>query len=155
MPPKRSSAIKARLENFLGGLALAGFIILPVVLFIAVGIQSEIARSKQVAMNDARASLSVALADLPTMGFDSFGSRTNGFRGRLYGNYWIHSYTNMVIAGGKSFPCVLATATWDGQSYHQGRLAVTTNGEFIWQDWSQAPKVIPPDYQVSKWRLGY
>ena len=159
MRAKAPSAIKTRLENLWGCLVLLGFIILPIVLFIAVGIQSEIARSKQVAMNQAKASLLMALGDLPAVGLDGFGSKTNDLPGRLYGNFWIHSYTNMVVAGGKNFPCVLATDTWDGSAYHQGWLAVTTNGEFIWQDWSQAPKLmpklIPPDYKVSKWRRGY
>ncbi len=155
MRARMPSVIKARLENLWGWLALAGFIILPVLLFMAVRLQYEISLWKQVALNEARASLSAALADPPADGLGSFGGKPDGHVGRLYGNFWIYSYTNTVVAAGKSYPCLLATDEWRGEWYSQGRLAITTNGEFIWLDFRRAPKVIPRDYRVSKWRTGY
>ena len=147
--------MKASLERLWGWLALAGFIIIPAGLFLAVFIQYRLATFKQAAMNLARFSLSAALGDLPNVGLEGFGYKTNALPGRLYGNFWIFAYTNTVVAGGRKYSCVLATSQWDNEWYTQGRLAVTTNGDFIWLDYHRAPKIIPADYQVSKWRTGY
>jgi hypothetical protein len=129
--------------------AVAGIIFIPVFLLIAVSIPGKLAGFKQVAMDRARASLTEALSDI---------HHTSGvlvFEPKQYGNFMIFSYTNIVVVDNRSYQCALATAPWNNEYYSQGRLAVTTNQDFIWLDYRRKAKIIPADYKVSKWKSGY
>jgi hypothetical protein len=134
----------------LAGLALVGLLILPVIILLLVGVSGRIASGKQVTMDRAQASLLAALDDFQAVG------GAGGFVPKYYNGHFqvIACGTNNVVIEGRNYQCALYT----GQQYQfigQGHLAITTNREFIWLDNRRGPKLIPPDYKVSRWRPGY
>ena len=141
--------MKSKLESLLAWLAFAGLFIFPVIVLLAIFIPGKLAGFKQVAIDRARASLSAALSDVHA------GGSVVAFEPKYYGYFVVSPCTNVVVVGGSSYQCALATAPWDNEYYSHGRLAVTTNREFIWLDYQLGAKLIPNDYRVSKWRTGY
>jgi hypothetical protein len=124
---------------------LLGLLIFPVVLILAIPIPGHVARCKQVTFDRARASLLAALSDTGS------GAMLEPKR---YGYFQVYATTNMVTVGGTSYALAFCTAE-EYQFANKGRLAVTTNRQFVWLDYHRGAKVISDDYKVSKWRTGY
>jgi hypothetical protein len=139
--------MNTKLNNLFGCLAVLGLLILPVVLFLALVGNGKVASGKQVTFDRARASLLAALGD------DHAGSGVVG-EPKQYGNFLVYACTNTVIVDGSNYPLAVCTVEWY-QFANQGRLAVTTNRQFIWLDDRRGPKLILEDYKVSRWRTGY
>ncbi len=137
--------MNTKLDSLLGWCAVLGFLILPFFLLLAISIPGTIASGKQVTFNRARESLLAALSDT---------SRGAVQEPKQYGYFVVYACTNQVTVAGRPYP--LAFCTTDGYQFTgQGRLAVTTNQQFIWLDIRQGAKLIANDYHVSKWRTGY
>jgi len=137
--------MKSKLESLFGCFMLLGLLILPFILLLAISIQGHIASGKQVTFDRARASLVAALSDT---------SRAAMVEPKRYGYFEIYTATNTVTVGGSSFLLAFYTAE-EYQFTDEGRLAVTTNHQFVWLDHYRGAKLISDDYKVSKWRKGY
>ena len=134
----------AKLKSLFGWSALLGLLALPVILFLAIVAHGNIVSGKQVTFDRARASLSAALTD----------ARTD-HESKRYGYFEIHTATtNPIVVDGRSYPLAFYTDA-EYQFRHQGRLAVTTNRQFIWLDNHRGAKLISDDYKVSQWQAGY
>ena len=137
--------MNTKLDQLLGWCAVLGFLILPFFLLLAISIPGTIASGKQVTFNRARASLTAALND---------SNQGAGREPKQYGYFVVYACTNVVTVDGRRYP--LAFCTTDGYQFAgEGRLAVTTNQQFIWLDIRRGAKLIASDYRVSKWRSGY
>jgi hypothetical protein len=140
-------ALKSWLDNLWGWLFLAGVFILPLVVLVAVSIPERVSSGKQVTFDRARESLWAALSEYPAGGGQEFPPKQ-------YGYFVVYSTTNTASVFGHQYHLAFYTA--DGYQFNgQGKLAVTTNGEFIWLDYRRGPKLIPADYKVSRWQSGY
>ena len=134
----------AKLEGLFGWSALLGLLALPVILFLAIVAHGNIVSGKQVTFDRARASLLAALS----------GARPSDGLNR-YGYFEIHAATtNLVIVDGRSYALAFYTEA-EYQFRNQGRLAVTTNRQFIWLDDHRGAKLITDGYKVSQWHTGY
>lgn len=138
--------MKPKHEGCLACLVLLGLMTVPVVLFLLLVAHRKIVSGKQVDMDRARESLSMALSD-----FQAAGAWTN-FERKRYGYCDVISSPRGVVVGGTNYQCALQSV--DDFNY-QGRLAVTTNGVFIWLDNRRGAKILPADYKVPQWWMGY
>jgi hypothetical protein len=139
--------MNTKLENLFGWSALLGILIVPFLLIGAIVANGRIAGFKQVTFNRAQASLSAALSDVHA---------GNGaiIDPKRYGYFEVHACTNSFAVGGTNYS--LAFFTGDEYDFqNQGRLAITTNRQFVWLDHRRGAKLIPDDYKVSRWHTGY
>ena len=137
--------MNSKLESLFGWFMLLGLLILPFILLLAISIPGHVASGKQVTFDRARASLLAALSDT---------SGAAVVEPKRYGYFEIYVATNTVTVGGSRYLLAFYTAE-EYQFADEGRLAVTTNRQFVWLDHHRGAKLISDDYKVSKWRTGY
>jgi hypothetical protein len=138
--------MKSKLEGSMGWSVLFGLLILAVILFLAAIAQDNITSGKQCTFDRARANLLTALSD------SDLSSSTET---KQFGYFMVHhAISNEVVVDGKSYSLAFFTEA-EYQFAHQGRLAITTNRQFIWLDNRHGAKLISDGYKVPRWYSGF
>ncbi len=138
--------MKSRHEIICGWLALAAWIAVPIILLVLLVAQRNIVRGEQITLDRARLSLLVALED--------YQAADGKFAPKLYGYFMVFPATNRVTLDGTNYLGVL-TARLGHQFGGRATLNITTNKVYFLLDDKQAAKIIPNNYRVSRWRIGY
>ncbi len=140
--------MKKIFDRFFGWIVLIGFLALPVVVLLALGAHRNIVGGKQVSMDRAKLSLSRALEDYKTAG--------ENFQVKQYGYYEVSTCKLEVAIGGTNYHPVLKAISSYQFADFKSQLSITTNGVYVLLPLQKRPpKIIPNNYRVPGWQIGY
>jgi len=140
--------LRKAFDNLFGWAALIGLLALPVIVLLTLGAHRNIVRGKQVTMDRAKVSLIRAL--------DDFKNSGGIFQTKQYGSFEVSPCDYIVVIGGTNYHPVLKAASWYQFGDFQSHLGITTNGLYLLlPDRKRYPKIIPSNYRVPSWQIGY